>query len=90
MFEQNDGGRVRLVKRQHTDTTLASRPFDWALDQRYALKLRMMDGDISAFINGQLVFDVRESLDQTMAGGGIALVVDTGSISSEAVRVVAV
>jgi ADP-ribosylglycohydrolase len=90
MFEQHDGGRVRLVKRQHTDTTLASRPFDWALDQRYALKLRMMDGDISAFINGQLVFDIRESLDQTMAGGGVALVVDTGSISSEAIRVVAV
>ena len=89
MFEQNDGGRVRLVKRQHTDTTLASRPFDWALDQRYALKLRMMDGHISAFIDGQPVFEVRDA-DQTMAGGGVALIVDTGSISSEAIRVSAV
>jgi hypothetical protein len=89
MFEPDDGGRIRLVKRRHTDTMLASRPFAWALDRRYALKLRMKNDAISAFIDGELVFEARD-FDPTMAGGGVALVVDTGSISSEAIRVVAV
>jgi hypothetical protein len=90
MFEPDDGGRVRLVKRQHTDTTLASRPFDWKLDQRYQVKLRVMNGEISAFVDGELVFEVQDASNQTMVGGGVALIVDTGSISSEAVRVVAI
>ncbi|MDB5515867.1 MAG: ADP-ribosylation/crystallin [Tardiphaga sp.] len=90
MFEPNDGGRVRLVKRQHTDTTLASRPFDWKLDQRYQVKLRVMNGEISAFVDGELVFEVQDASNQTMVGGGVALIVDTGSLSSEAVRVVAI
>lgn len=90
MFDQSDGGRVRLVRRQHTETTLASRPFAWQLDQRYELKLRVVGDTLSGFINGRPVFDMRDTSGQTMTGGGIALVVDTGSISSEAVRVVAV
>jgi hypothetical protein len=89
MFEPNDGGRVRLVKRQHTDTTLASRPFDWKLDRRYQLRLRVKGGGISAFVDGELLFEANDLSDSMMAGGGVALVVDSGAISSEAVRVVA-
>jgi len=89
MFEPDDGGRVRLVKRQHTETTLASRPFAWTLDRRYQLKLRVQDGGISAFVDGELLFEAADTSDSMMAGGGVALVVDSGAISSEAVRVIA-
>jgi hypothetical protein len=87
MFDRQDGGSVRLVKRQHCETTLASKPFNWKLDQRYTLKLRVLDGDITASIDGQLVFEVRDATASQMSGGGVALIVDTGSISCEAVRV---
>jgi len=90
MFDRQDGGCVRPVKRQHCETTLASKSFDWKLDRRYTLKLRVMDGDITAFIDGQLVFEVQDATASQMRGGGVALIVDTGSISCEAVRVAAV
>jgi hypothetical protein len=50
----------------------------------------VMDSDITAFIDGQLVFEVRDATASQMRGGGVALIVDTGSISCEAVRVAAV
>jgi ADP-ribosylglycohydrolase len=90
MFDRQDGGRVRLVKRQHCETTLAGKPFDWKLDQRYTLTLRVVDGDIAASIDGQLVFEVQDATASQMRGGAVALIVDTGSISCEAVRVAAV
>lgn len=90
MFDRDDGGRIRLVKRQHRETTLATDTFDWKLDQRYRLKLRIKDGAISAFVDDQMIFEAQDAADKTMAGGGVALVVDTGSISSEAVRVVGI
>ena len=90
MFDRRDGGSVRLVKRQHHETTLACKPLDWKLDQRYRLKLRVTDGDIAAFIDDQLVFEVPDATASQMRGGGVALIVDTGSISCEAVRVAAV
>jgi hypothetical protein len=65
---RQDGGRVRLVKRQHCETALAGKPFDWKLDQRYALKHRVMDSDITAFIDGQLVFEVRDATASQMRG----------------------
>ena len=85
MFEPDDGGRVRLVKRQHSET-LADRSFDWELDRRYQLKLRVKDGHLERLVDGEAVRS-QDTSDLMMAGGGVALVVDSGSISAEQVRV---
>jgi ADP-ribosylglycohydrolase len=87
MFDHHDGGRIRLVKRQHREATLASRPFAWTPDRRYAVKLTMKNQNILAYVDDEVVFELRDETDPTMAGGGVALVVDTGSIASESVRV---
>jgi ADP-ribosylglycohydrolase len=87
MFDHADGGSVRLVRRQHRETTLASRKFAWTTDRKYAVRLRMQDSGMTAFIDDALVLDVRDAADPTMAGGGVALLVDTGSIATESVRV---
>jgi hypothetical protein len=37
-----------------------------------------------------MILEAQDASDKTMAGGGVALLVDTGSISSEAVRLVGI
>ena len=87
MFDQADGGRVRLVRRRRMETTLASQSFPWTLDQSYDLKLQVRDREIRALVNGKPMFQFHDSSDDVLTGGGIALVVDTGSVSTPEVHV---
>jgi ADP-ribosylglycohydrolase len=87
MFDHAEGGRVRLVRRRHRETTLAVQNFPWRLDQAYDLKLQVEDRELCAWIDGRLMFQAQEAPDDALMGGGIALIVDTGSISTEEVRV---
>ena len=87
MFDLTEGGRVRLIRKRHRETALAVQAFPWRFDQAYALTLRVEDGRIRAFVDSSLLFDVRDSSDEALDGGGIALIVDTGSISTGEVRV---
>jgi hypothetical protein len=91
MFDMADdsanGGRVKLVKRDHDETILAEHRFGWELDRPYALELRLHDTEIRAFIDGKQVFSVRDADRLPLRGGAVGLVVDTGSIATQAVDV---
>ena len=87
MFDRVNGGRVRLVRRRHTETVLAEQRFPWSLDKAYALGLRVEGQTIRASVDGRVVL---EAQDDALSGGAIALLVDTGSIATQKVRVKAV
>ena len=87
MFDGRDGGSVRLVRRCHRETVLVERAFSWKLDQPYELVLRVEGGRISAAIDGETLFDLDDRSAEALDGGGVALIVDTGSIATDAVRV---
>jgi ADP-ribosylglycohydrolase len=87
MFEAVDGGRVKLVKRDHDETILATDRFGWELDRPYAVELRLRGTEIQALIDGKEMFLVRDEDGQPLRGGAIGLVVDTGSIATQAVHV---
>jgi ADP-ribosylglycohydrolase len=87
IFDLDAGGRVKLIKRDHDETILAEARFAWELDRPYALELRLHDTEIQASIDGKQVFSVRDQTSLVLRGGAVALVVDTGSISTQAVHV---
>jgi hypothetical protein len=87
MFEQTDAGRVRLVRRDHDETILASDLFPWQFDRKYDVGLQVNGNEIEAYIDGRQIFAVRDTHDLAFSGGGVGLVVDTGSISTQAVNV---
>ena len=88
MFDRAEGGRVRLVKRVHDELVLASERFDWQLDyRRYRIELRVAGTDIEAHVDGKKLFSVQDTGDLPLTSGAVALVVDSGSISAEEVRV---
>ena len=87
MFDVVDGGRVKLVKRDHDENILASNFFAWELDRSYALELRLCDTEIQAFIDGTEIFSVHDEDRLPLRGGAVGLVVDTGSIATRAVHV---
>ena len=87
MFGNDDSGSVRLVRRRHCETTLAAQKFPWKLDQAYDLVLEVSDRRLRASIDGTVLFDVEDQSSDALDAGGVALMVDTGSIATEAVRV---
>jgi len=87
MFDRAEGGRVRLIKRLHDEVVLASEPFDWQLDRKYEVELRVAGSDIEAHVDGKRLFSVQDTGGLPLTGGAVALVVDSGSISAEEVRV---
>lgn len=87
MFDVVDGGRVKLVKRDHDETVLAKAHFAWELDRSYAQEMRLHGTEIQAFIDGKEVFSVRDEDKLRLRRGAVALVVDTGSVSAQAVHI---
>jgi ADP-ribosylglycohydrolase len=87
MFDKFDGGRAKLIKRVHDETILASDRFSWQVDQKYVVELRVEDNEIEAFVDGRRIFGCTDTQQLPLMGGGVGLVVDTGSISTPAVHV---
>ena len=79
-------GELQLLKALDGDTVLARVAYPWARAQQYAVRLEAHGSRIRAFIDEALVFDVTDD-DRPLLGGGIALVVTEGRLSSGAVRV---
>jgi ADP-ribosylglycohydrolase len=82
-------GKVRLVKALDGDTTLAETPFDWQFGGDYDLRLTVQGESIVGFVDGREVVRAVDK-DRPLLGGGIALVIEEGRMSTEAVRVGAV
>jgi len=89
MFDRIDGGRVRLIKKIHDETILASDRFPWQFDQKYEIALQVNGDEIEAYVAGKKLFAVRDTGELLLSGGGVGLIVDTGSISTQAVHVTA-
>ena len=87
MFDKLDGGRAKLIKRIHDETILASEPFAWKVDQKYAVELQVEGNEIQAFVDGRKILGVTDTQQLPLTGGGVGLVVDTGSISTQAVQI---
>jgi hypothetical protein len=87
MFDKFDGGRAKLVKRVHEETVLASDRFSWQVDQKYVVELQVEDNEIQAFVDGRKILEFTDTQQLPLTGGGVGLVVDTGSISTQAVHV---
>jgi hypothetical protein len=49
--------------------------------------LELEDRGLRALIDGRLLFEVQDHSDKMLTVGGVALIVDTGSISAKEVRV---
>ena len=87
MFDAVDSGRVKLVKTDHDETVLAEKRFAWDLDRPYALELRLQGTEIQALVDGEKLFSVRDADRLRLEGGAVGLIVDTGSISAQAVHI---
>ena len=87
MFDKLDGGRAKLIKRVHEETVLASDRFSWQVDQKYLVELQVEDNAIQAFVDGRKILEFTDTQQPPLNGGGVGLVVDTGSISTQAVHI---
>ena len=81
-----DDGMVRLVKDREAIVTLAEQPFAWELDRSYRLSLAVRGNRISGEIDGESIVDVVDD-SNPLFGGGVALIVTDGTISSGPVHV---
>ncbi|MCC6804322.1 MAG: ADP-ribosylglycohydrolase family protein [Anaerolineae bacterium] len=81
-----DDQHVRLVKRLDEQVALAEAPFNWEINQPYQLTLQVTGDRLQAWIDGQALFDVRDTTDP-LPGGGVGLVCADGSIMCDSVSV---
>ncbi len=87
MFDKFEGGRAKLIKRLHEESVFASDRFSWQLDRKYVVELQVEDNEIQAFVDGRRILEFTDTQQLPLSGGGVGLVVDTGSISTQAVHV---
>jgi hypothetical protein len=79
-------GKVRLVKALDGDKTLAEAPLEWEFGGDYDLRLTVQGHSIVGLVNGREVVRVMDN-DRPLTGGGIALVIEEGRMSTEEVSV---
>jgi hypothetical protein len=91
MFDQaipgGGGTRATLVRCDGEETILGECRFAWRLDQRYDVRLSLKGSSIEAFVDGKLILTAEDAGPQALDCGGIALLVDTGSLGTEAIKV---
>ncbi|MFI5015646.1 MAG: ADP-ribosylglycohydrolase family protein, partial [Hyphomicrobiales bacterium] len=81
------GGSVRLVRRRGAEATLAAGDFAWKVDEPYPLRLRVVGAQITASVGDRVILQASDAGAEALAGGGVALLVDTGSVATQAVAV---
>ncbi|MET3909926.1 ADP-ribosylglycohydrolase [Bradyrhizobium sp. S3.3.6] len=84
MFDK--GGKIRLARRCHIMEEIASVPFVWNLDQTYICRLEATGSTLRGYVDDRLVLQA-EDADQRFSGGGIGLLINTGSIVNREVRI---
>ena len=82
----DEAGTARLVKVRDLTTVLAVAPFPVERDRPYELALELRDKRVIASVDGTELFDVTDD-DRPLTEGGVALVVEDGCLSADAVRV---
>jgi hypothetical protein len=79
-------GKVRLVKALDGDKVLAETALDWQFGGDYDLRLTVQGETITGSVDGREVVRVVDN-ERPLIGGGIALVIEEGRMSTEEVRV---
>ena len=79
------GGRVQLVRELDGSHILAERAFAWDWDQPYELQLAVQGRRLSARINGEELFEVRD--ESALTSGAMALLLTEGRMDCDCVRV---
>jgi hypothetical protein len=79
-------GKAQLVKVLDEKSVLAEVDFAWEYDQSYDLRLKVTANRLQGWIDGRLLLDVAD-LGSPLSGGGIALVVEEGSLAADTVLV---
>lgn len=81
-----DDQHVRLVQATGERTVIAEAPFTWQVDTPYALELSVSGDRLTGRIDGAEVLTAT-GISAGLAGGGVALVLEEGSMHTEAVTV---
>jgi hypothetical protein len=81
----NDG-KVRLIKALDGDTVLAETDFPWQFGETHELSLQVMGDRLQAWVDGRLLFDVKDA-DRPLTGGGVALACEEGRTATSSVMV---
>ncbi len=81
-----DDQKARLVKALDGDKVLAVVDHAWQYGQRHSFELTASGQCITASLDGFPIFDVRD-VDAPHTGGGIALVVEEGRVTCDAVSI---
>jgi hypothetical protein len=74
------------VKVLDGDIVLAEKPFEWQVNREYNLRLRVESQRLQGWVDNKLIFDVRD-VDQPLTSGAAALVLEEGTMMSDAVVV---
>ncbi len=85
MFDRVDSGQVRLVRRRHMEAILAASRFVWHPDQTYLIRLEVQGDALRAFVGDRLILEAQD-VEHGLRGGGVGLLVDTGSIFTHELR----
>jgi ADP-ribosylglycohydrolase len=80
------GDRVSILRVRDEITALASCAFHWSAEQSYSLRLIVEGASIRAWVDDHRLFEVQDTIDG-FSGGGIALLCEDGSLSTEAVAI---
>ncbi len=78
------GGKARLVRGLDGETVLAEVDFPWESSREYALQAEVKNGRVRAWVDRRLIADV---VDGALSGGGVAYVIEEGTLMSSAMRV---
>jgi hypothetical protein len=80
------GSTARLVKTLNGETVLGEAPFAWLDGRAYRLRLEARGPHLRALVDGEPLFEATDDADPLL-GGGVALIVEEGWLSSGPVRV---
>jgi hypothetical protein len=81
--------KIRLIKKLDTEMVLAEADFHWDWNTEYKLALEVEGNQLRGWVNGEQQFNVTDA-HETLSAGGVALVVEDGSLMTNAVSVEAI
>ena len=78
---------LRLIRARDGETTvLAETAFEWSFERPYHFIIEIVGQEIAVAVDG-VRLAVRDDSEAAMADGGVALIVEGGSVSSDEIRV---
>jgi hypothetical protein len=81
------GNKVRLVKALDGETALAEADFAWESTRSYALRLSVEGNRLRGWVDGQLVVEASDTSSLPLTAGGVAYVIEEGTLMSDAMSV---